>query len=358
MRDIGKPTINKETAVKFAIRRTFRLAAVVMGLGLCAGAFAEPTAHFDFISHAPDSDAWWNTVKNGIKQADEDFNVQTDYRNPPNGDIADMVQLVNQAAARNYDGVVSTIADYDLLKGALSKLEAKNIPLVTTNTGTEKQSAELGALLHVGQPEYLAGREAGLRAKADGIKTFLCVNHYATNPLSFERCRGFADAIGADMKASVLDAGADPTGIEAKVSAVLRTHPNTQAVLTLGPTSADPTIRAVTKMGLAGKIWFATFDIDPDVAKAIKDGAIKFCTDQQPYLQGYIPIAMLAIMHKHHNTDVLQARAELEKNPKFMKRLGDYGLKPVYEARNISSGPGFITQQNIRQVSALAGQYR
>jgi len=358
MHNVGKSIINKETAMKLSSRRAFRLAAVVLGLGLCAGAFAEPAARFDFISHAPDSDAWWNTVKNGIKQADEDFNVQTDYRNPPNGDIADMVQLVNQAAARNYDGVVSTIADYDLLKSAFPKLKAKNIPFITANTGTEKQSADLGALLHVGQPEYLAGKEAGLRAKADGIKSFLCVNHYATNPLSFERCRGFADAVGADMKTSVLDAGTDPTGIEAKVSAFLRTHPNTQAVLTLGPTSADPTIRAVTKMGLAGKIWFATFDIDSDVAKAIKDGTIRFCTDQQPYLQGYIPIAMLAIMHKNHNTDVLQARGELEKNSKFMKRLQDYGLKPVYEARNISSGPGFITQRNISQVSALAGQYR
>jgi len=67
---------------------------------------------------------------------------------------------------------------------------------------------------------------------------------------------------------------------------------------------------------------------------------------------------MLSIMHKNHNTDVLQARSELEKNPQFAKRLQDYGLKPVYEARNISSGPGFITPQNIGQVSALAGQYR
>jgi simple sugar transport system substrate-binding protein len=67
---------------------------------------------------------------------------------------------------------------------------------------------------------------------------------------------------------------------------------------------------------------------------------------------------MLAIMHKNHNTDVAQARAELEKNPKVAKVLKDYGLKPVYEARNISSGPGFITPQNIEQVSSMAGRYR
>ena len=102
--------------MKHAIGKMLGLSAVVLSLGLCTSACADPVAHFDFITHAPDSDVWWNTVKNGITQADQDFNVRTDYRNPPNGDIADMVQLVNQAAARNYDGVVLTIADYDLLK--------------------------------------------------------------------------------------------------------------------------------------------------------------------------------------------------------------------------------------------------
>src|ERR1035438_6980039 len=91
-----------------AALRVLGAAAMLCGaaaLSPCA-AHAAPDAHFVLISHAPDSDPWWNTVKNAIKQADEDFNVQTDYRNPPNGDIADMARLIEQAAARNYDGVI------------------------------------------------------------------------------------------------------------------------------------------------------------------------------------------------------------------------------------------------------------
>lgn len=217
---------------------------LAMGFGAASAARAAD-AHFVLISHAPDSDSWWNTIKNAIKQADEDFNVETDYRNPPNGDIADMARLIEQAAARNYDGVIVSIADFDVLKSAISKVTEKHIPLVTINSGTEQQSAQLGAIMHVGQPEYAAGKAAGEKAKAAGIKSFLCVNHYATNPASFERCRGFADAIGVDFKTSTLDAGQDPTGVQSKVSAYLRNHPNTQAVLTLGPLSAAPTIKAL-----------------------------------------------------------------------------------------------------------------
>src|SRR5471032_817595 len=196
--------------------------AAALALVLAAGASQAAGEKFVLISHAPDSDSWWNTIKNAIKQADEDFNVQTDYRNPPNGDIADMARLIEQAAARNYDGVIVTIADFDVLKGSISKVTAKHIPLITINSGTEEQSAQLGAIMHVGQPEYTAGKAAGEKAKAAGIKSFLCVNHYATNPASFERCRGFAEAIGVNYKSSTIDSGQDPTEIQSKVSAYLR----------------------------------------------------------------------------------------------------------------------------------------
>jgi simple sugar transport system substrate-binding protein len=339
------------------------IGAACMSFAALAGGLAAQTAHaadahFVLISHAPDSDSWWNTIKNAIKQADEDFNVETDYRNPPNGDIADMSRLIEQAAARNYDGVIVTIADFDVLKSSLGKVTAKHIPLITINSGTEEQSAQLGAVMHVGQPEYAAGKAAGMEAKKAGVTSFLCVNHYATNPASFERCRGFADAIGADFKASTLDAGSDPTGIQTKVSAYLRNHPDTKGVLALGPTSAAPTIKALQASGQAGKLWFATFDFSDDIAKAIQDGTIKFAIDQQPYLQGYIPVAVLAIMKKDNTTDVAKIRSELQNNPKFKERLATYGLQPVYGPKNISSGPGFITKDNIDKVVKFAGQYR
>ncbi|RKP52205.1 sugar ABC transporter substrate-binding protein [Trinickia fusca] len=345
-----------------AALRTFAV-TLSSALSFAFGPFAVPTAHaaeanFVLISHAPDSDSWWNTIKNATQQADEDFNVKTDYRNPPNGDIAEMARLVEQAAARNYDGVITTIADYDVLKNSIEKVTQKKIPLVTINSGTEEQSEQLKAIMHVGQPEYAAGKAAGEKAKAAGIKSFLCVNHYATNPASFERCRGFAEAIGADLKRSVLDSGQDPTGVQAKVSAYLRNHPQTQAVLTLGPLSAEPTISALKQMGMAGKIWFATFDFSNEIAKGIEDGTIRFAIDQQPYLQGYIPVAVLAIVKKEHTTDPAKIEKILQANPKFQQRLKEYGLQPVYEPKTIRSGPGFITKANLDKVEKYAGQYR
>ena len=339
--------------MKGAARLIAALATVAFSVSAMAAG-----ARFVVVSHAPDADPFWNVVKNGIADAQKDFGVTVDYRNPPNGDLADMVHLLDQAGARNYDGVATTIADFDVVRGPVKTMVAKGMPVITFNSGTAQQNQQLGALLHVGQPEYLAGKEAGARAKAAGVKRFLCVNNNATNPESFERCRGFAEAIGADFKKSTLDSGNDPTEVENKVFAALHKQPDTQAVLALGPTSAVPAMRAIRKLGLTGKIWFATFDMTPEVAHAIEAGDAAFAIDQQPYLQGYIPVALLALMKQDQTHDIRKAIAALQANPQFQQRVRTYGLTPRFEAGGVDTGPGFVTRENVGLVEKYAGQYR
>jgi len=302
-------------------------AATLPAMAIPAAADGE---RFVLVSHAPDSDSWWNTIKNAIALAGEQMGVTVEYRNPPTGDLADMARIIEQAAASNPNGIISTIADFDVLSGPLSDAVARGIPVITINSGTIEQSKEIGALLHVGQPEYDAGFGAGEKAKAAGVTSFLCVNHYITNPASVERCQGFADALGVELGNQMIDAGQDPGEIQSKVAAYLQTNPDTNGILTLGPTSAHPTIAALDASGKAGAIFFGTFDLSSEIATAIKAGTINFAIDQQPFLQGYLPVVVLT-------------------------NLARYGVVP---GNSINSGPGFITKDNIALVEQYAGQYR
>ncbi|MBO9588213.1 sugar ABC transporter substrate-binding protein [Devosia sp.] len=306
------------------------LALAAIALPAVAIPAAAEGERFVLVSHAPDSDSWWNTIKNAIALAGEQMGVTVEYRNPPTGDLADMARIIEQAAASNPDGIISTIADFDVLSGPLGDAVARGIPVITINSGTVEQSKEIGALLHVGQPEYDAGFGAGEKAKAAGVTSFLCVNHYITNPASVERCQGFADALGVELGNQMIDAGQDPGEIQSKVAAYLQTNPDTNGILTLGPTSAHPTIAALAANGQAGAIFFGTFDLSSEIAAAIKDGTINFAIDQQPFLQGYLPVVVLT-------------------------NLARYGVVP---GNSINSGPGFITKDNIGLVEQYAGQYR
>ncbi|TPL10954.1 MULTISPECIES: sugar ABC transporter substrate-binding protein [unclassified Mesorhizobium] len=283
-----------------------------------------------FISFAPDSDTWWNVIKNALKETGDEMGVQTTYQNPPTGDLADMVRLIQQATAAHVDGMIVALADYQTLKAPLEAAISAGIPVVTANSGTPEQSKELGALMHVGQAEYDAGHAAGERAKATGAKTFLCVNHYIQNPSSVERCQGFADGMGVALGDQMIDSGIDPGEVKGKVMAYLTKHADTGAIITLGPNSAAPTVEAVKEMGIAGKINFGTFDLSPEITAGIKDGTINYAIDQQPYLQGAVPVFVLT---------------------NFIR----YGISP---ANSVKSGPSFVTKDNVEKVEKLAGEYR
>ena len=312
------------------IRRLALATAVIVPLaGMSVTAQAEGEK-FVLVSHAPDSDSWWNTIKNGIKLAGDQVGAEVEYRNPPTGDIADMARIIEQSAAANPDGIITTLADPDVLSGPIQNAIDKGIPVIIINSGTPEQAAELGALMYVGQPEYDAGLAAGERAKADGIGSFLCVNHVVSNPVVGERCAGFADGLGVDLGDSMIDSGQDPGEIKNKVKAYLQANPDTEAVLTLGPTSADPTIDAVKEMGVDGELYFGTFDLGAKIVEGIKDGTIQWGIDQQPFLQAYMPVIVLANYKR-------------------------YGVLP---GNDINSGPGFVTKDGLEMVEKFAGEYR
>lgn len=332
------------------------LTAFALVSGFSTGA-AMAEERFVMVSHGSDSNVWWNTVKNGMRDASEDFNVPVDYRNPPTGDTGDMVRILEQAAARNYTGVITTVPNFEMIQKGLAGIKAKHIPIVTINGGPD-MGMKLGAILHVGQPEYDAGKAAGERAKAAGIHSFLCVNHGADIQALWDRCRGFADALGVDYKQATIDTGEDPTVIRSKVAAYLRTHPATQAILALGPDQATGVLRGVSDAGLNGKVYVATFDLSPDILKAIQAGQIQFAIDQQPYLQGYLSVAALAIATRDKTTDPAHIVAALRQDKKVEARLEKYDLKPVYTGSTVSSGPSFVTRDNIAPVQKYAGSYR
>ena len=302
-------------------------AGTVLGVSTSASAEGE---RIILVSHAPDSDSWWNTIKNGLALAGQQVGANVEYRNPPTGDIADMARIIEQSAVSNPDGIITTLADPDVLNGPIQNAVAKGIPVIIINSGTPEQAAEVGALMYIGQPEYDAGLAAGMRAKRDGVGSFLCVNHVVSNPVVGERCRGFADGLGVDLGSSMIDSGQDPAEIKNKVKAYLSANPDTDAVLTLGTTSADPTIEALKENGMAGDIYFGTFDLGTEIVKGIKDGTIQWGIDQQPFLQAYLPVIVLANYKR-------------------------YGVLP---GNNINSGPGFVTKDALGMVEKHAGEYR
>jgi simple sugar transport system substrate-binding protein len=201
---------------------------------------------------------------------------------------------------------------------------------VSINSGSDA-FRRLGVLAHVGQPEWRAGFEGGERMAAAGVRHALCVNQEAGNAGLNLRCRAFAAGLrragGSSRVLSIpLQDPAEGQRLVARAIASGRVD----GILTLGPGGAAPALAALRAGRMGGRIKLATFDLSPDVLAAVRAGRMLFAIDQQPYLQGYLPVVLLAQDASH---GLFPARGEL-----------------------VPTGPHFVTRANAAQAMALSRQ--
>ena len=287
----------------------------------------EHNANIVVVTHGSDTDAFWGVVRNAVEAAAQDTGADVQYRNPPSGDLNEMASLIEAAIAQNPDGLVVSIPDPDILGGPIRTAVAAGIPVISMNSGSDV-SKDLGAIMHVGQPEYDAGKGGGERTASLGGSNGVCFNHEPFNSALLDRCQGFADGLGEEL--NMVEVSTDFDDIKNTVIAHLTSNPNTGAVMAVGPTGCDPTIAALEETGNAGSIILGCFDLGPSIIDGIVNGTVHYAIDQQQFLQGYVPVVVLYLNHRN-------------------------GTLP---GNSINSGPGFVTQANVDQVKKLAGVER
>jgi simple sugar transport system substrate-binding protein len=126
--------------MKSMMKKLMLTAAVVAAPFMVSAQTSGDNLTYILVSHAPDSDSWWNTVKNGIALAGTQMGVTVEYRNPPTGDLADMARIIEQAAASQPDGIITTLADFDVLSGPIRAAVDQGIDVIILNSGTPAQA--------------------------------------------------------------------------------------------------------------------------------------------------------------------------------------------------------------------------
>jgi simple sugar transport system substrate-binding protein len=279
------------------------------------------------VTHGQASSPFWAIVRNGVEAAGRQVDVLISYRAPETYSVQRMRGLIDEAVASRPDGLVVSIPE-PAVEPAIRRAVKAGIPVVSINSGAGA-AKRLGVLAHVGQPEGEAGYEAGRRLARSGARRVLCVNHQVGNVGLDARCRGLARALhragGATRTIAVSDQ--DPTAPRLIAAAIASYRAD--AVLTLNATAASAAVAAVRSAGRAGRTRVATFDLGPDVLRAVRAGRIAFAVDQQAYLQGYLPVILLA-------------------------QRARYGLFPARRGGLIPTGPNFVTRADAGRVIALS----
>jgi simple sugar transport system substrate-binding protein len=280
------------------------------------------TVRIAVVTHGQASSPFWAIVRNGVDAASRDLDVLVDYKAPDVYSVERMSALIEQAVASRPDGLVVSIPEPGVAPAIRAAVRA-GIPVVSINSGSAI-FRRLGVLAHVGQLEDRAGFQAGQRLARAGVRRALCVNQQIGNTGLDERCAGLDRALraagGGSRVLGVDDQSPDTPARIARAAAQYRAT----GVLTDNATSGLAAVK-----GLAGRdVTIGTFDLGPDVLTAVRDGRIAFAVDQQAYLQGYLPIQMLA-------------------------QRARYGLFPA-QGDVIATGPHFVTRADAGQALELS----
>jgi simple sugar transport system substrate-binding protein len=274
------------------------------------------------VTHGPASSKFWAIIRNGVDSAARQLDVLVDYKSPDVFSVERMSELIDQAVATKPDGLVVSIPSEGLAP-AIRRAVAAGIPVVSINSGSDIFK-QLGVLAHVGQVESRAGLEAGRRLAASGVRNALCLNQERDNVGTNARCAGLVKAMreagGRARTLPIVDD--DPRTPSIIARAVAQDHVD-------GVLATNSVGGLAAAKGLAGsRVRIGAFDLGPDILKAVEAGQIDFAVDQQAYLQGYLPIEMLA----------LRAR---------------YGILPA-QHDVVATGPNFVTRANAAQALELS----
>lgn len=276
------------------------------------------------VTHGQASSAFWAIVRNGVEAAGRQMDVVIDYKAPDVYSLEHMETLIDQAVAARPDGLVVSLPEAGLAP-AIRRAVKAGIPTVTINSGSD-QYKKLGVLAHVGQPEGDAGYKAGRRLAQAGVHRALCINLLIPNQGLDARCAGLARAMraagGTSKMVRIDDQAADAPK---RIAAAVKADDADGALAMNGPSGL-----AASKALAGGGVTIGTFDLGPDVLKAVRDGKLAFAVDQQAYLQGYLPVVFLA-------------------------QKARYGLFPA-QGDVIPTGPNFVTADNAAQAIELSAR--
>ena len=281
------------------------------------------------VTHGEASSAFWARVRNGAEAAGRQMDVLVDYRAPDTYDLERQKSLIDEAAASRPDGLVVSLPEPGVAP-AVRRAVRSGIPVVTINSGAAS-ARSLGALAHVGQPEFTAGLGAGRRLVDAGVRHALCINQQPENVGLIERCRGLAralrDAGGTSLVLAVDDQ--DPTTTR-RIAAAL-SGGRIDGLLALNGATAVEAIDGVRLANRGDQVTVGSFDLTPEVLDAVSNGRMLFAVDQQAYLQGYLPVVLLA------------ERAR-------------FGLFPALGGGVLPTGPNFVTKEDAEKVRELSAR--
>ena len=203
----------------------------------------------------------------------------------------EMVNAMNAGIAQKADGIAVCLVSLTAFNGPTDRALGKGIPVLSYNADAPNKR-----LAYIGQDLYLSGYNMGQRivdlVGSGDVALFIATPGQLNIQPRIDGAIAAIKKFGkGKIKTTTTATGALLPDELAKIEAYYLGHKSLKGMFAVDYGSTQGIGQVMAKYGLAKKgVKAGGYDLGPPVLKAVQAGHLDFTIDQQPYLQGWIPL--------------------------------------------------------------------
>lgn len=257
-----------------------------------------PKWKFVFVCHVT-TNPFFTPTQYGASDAAKLLGVDFQWTGSVNSVVAEMVDATNTAVTGKADGLALAVVDKAAFRAPVDRALDAGIPVVSYNADGARDDPGTNRLAYIGQGLYESGYALGQRAltKIDSgdVAGFIATpGQLNIQPRIDGAQQAFKDS-GKPINFTAVATNADVTQGLSIIDAYVQGHPSLAGLLAVDAGSTQSVGQTVAKYKLRDKGLKVAggFDLVPETLNSVKAGDLDYTIDQQPYLQGFLPMLAL-----------------------------------------------------------------
>ncbi len=284
---------------------------------------SHPKWKFVFVNHVT-TNPFFVPTQYGLQDASALLGCDYQFTGSKNSITSEMVDAMNAAITAKADGIAVCITDPTAFDDPVARALDAGIPVVAYNA-----DAPIGSknrrLAYLGQDLFVSGQRLGQRivslVKQGPVVGFIATPGQLNIQPRIDGAKQAIQASGAPITFDSIATGAQTNDELQRIEAYYLGHKDLKGMFAVDAGSTQGVAQIMQKYNLAQSgVHAGGFDLVPVTLDLISKGFLDFTIDQQPYLQGFLPLAQL-----------------------FMYKLSGGLMQPA----DTNTGLLFVTKQNV-----------
>jgi simple sugar transport system substrate-binding protein len=279
-----------------------------------AGIFGSSKSYkFTFVNHVT-TNPFFTPTQNGAADACKLLGCSYQWTGSQTSNVGEMVNAFNSAVSAGVDGIAIALVDLKAFNAPVAKAIAGKIPVVAYNA----DAAGNARLAYIGQDLKVSGQEMGTHIASLVPSGDVALFIATPGALNIQpRIDGAQQTLKQHpaIKPHVVATGAALTQELSTVDSFVSAHTSYAGFFAVDGGSTQSVGQAIQKHGLKGKAKGGGYDLTPVTQQTLAAGYLQFTIDQQPYLQGFLPILQL---YMYQVSQTLTGIADVNTGLKFL----------------------------------------